>query len=36
MPCEPAEFPPPVKPAEEFVTGITDPEEERIDRKSVV
>ena len=31
MPCEPAEFPPPVKPAEEFVTGITDPEEERIE-----
>jgi electron-transferring-flavoprotein dehydrogenase len=27
----PAEFPPPVKPAEEFVTGITDPEEERIE-----
>jgi electron-transferring-flavoprotein dehydrogenase len=31
MPVEPAEFPPPVKPAEEFVTGITDPEEERIE-----
>jgi electron-transferring-flavoprotein dehydrogenase len=31
MPCEPAEFPPPVKPAEEFITGITDPEEERIE-----
>jgi electron-transferring-flavoprotein dehydrogenase len=28
---EPAEFPPPVKPAEEFITGITDPEEERIE-----
>jgi electron-transferring-flavoprotein dehydrogenase len=28
---EPSEFPPPVKPAEEFVTGITDPEEERIE-----
>jgi electron-transferring-flavoprotein dehydrogenase len=27
----PAEFRPPVKPAEEFVTGITDPEEERIE-----
>jgi electron-transferring-flavoprotein dehydrogenase len=27
----PAEFPPPVRPAEEFVTGITDPEEERIE-----
>ena len=27
----PAEFPPPVKPAEEFITGITDPEEERIE-----
>jgi electron-transferring-flavoprotein dehydrogenase len=27
----PAEFPPPVNPAEEFVTGITDPEEERIE-----
>ncbi len=31
MPVEPAEFPPPVKPAEEFITGITDPEEERIE-----
>jgi electron-transferring-flavoprotein dehydrogenase len=31
MACEPAEFPPPVKPAEEFVTQITDPEEERIE-----
>jgi electron-transferring-flavoprotein dehydrogenase len=28
---EPAEFPPPIKPAEEFITGITDPEEERIE-----
>jgi electron-transferring-flavoprotein dehydrogenase len=28
---EPLEFPPPVKPAEEFITGITDPEEERIE-----
>jgi electron-transferring-flavoprotein dehydrogenase len=28
---EPLEYPPPVKPAEEFVTGITDPEEERIE-----
>ena len=27
----PSEFPPPVKPAEEFVTQITDPEEERIE-----
>src|SRR5918997_5575172 len=27
----PAEFPPPVGPAEEFVTGITDPEDERIE-----
>ncbi len=27
----PSEFPPPVKPAEEFVGPITDPEEERID-----
>src|SRR5918999_6279896 len=27
----PAEFPPPVEPAEEFVTGITDPEDERIE-----
>jgi electron-transferring-flavoprotein dehydrogenase len=31
MSVEPAEFPPPVKPAEEFITGITDPEEERIE-----
>ncbi len=31
MPVEPAEFPPPVRPAEEFITGITDPEEERIE-----
>ncbi|HEY6652524.1 MAG TPA: electron-transfer flavoprotein:ubiquinone oxidoreductase [Solirubrobacterales bacterium] len=31
MAVEPLEYPPPVKPAEEFVTGITDPEEERID-----
>ncbi|MGH2955755.1 MAG: 4Fe-4S dicluster domain-containing protein [Solirubrobacterales bacterium] len=31
MAVTPAEFPPPVKPAEEFVTGITDPEEERIE-----
>jgi electron-transferring-flavoprotein dehydrogenase len=28
---EPAEFPPPVKPAEEFIAPITDPEEERIE-----
>src|SRR3954468_11499259 len=31
MGVEPLEFPPPVKPAEEFVMGITDPEEERIE-----
>jgi len=31
MSVEPADFSPPVKPAEEFVTGITDPEEERIE-----
>jgi electron-transferring-flavoprotein dehydrogenase len=31
MPVEPAEFPPPVKPAEEFITQITDPEEDRIE-----
>jgi electron-transferring-flavoprotein dehydrogenase len=31
MACEPADFPPPINPAEEFVTGITDPEEERIE-----
>jgi electron-transferring-flavoprotein dehydrogenase len=28
---KPAEFPPPVKPAEEFIAPITDPEEERIE-----
>jgi electron-transferring-flavoprotein dehydrogenase len=28
---EPLEYPPPIKPAEEFITGITDPEEERIE-----
>jgi electron-transferring-flavoprotein dehydrogenase len=28
---EPAEFPPPIKPAEEFIAPITDPEEERIE-----
>jgi electron-transferring-flavoprotein dehydrogenase len=28
---EPAEFPPPVKPAAEFIAPITDPEEERIE-----
>ena len=28
---KPSEFPPPVKPAEEFITTITDPEEERIE-----
>ncbi len=28
---KPSEFPPPVKPAEEFITQITDPEEERIE-----
>jgi electron-transferring-flavoprotein dehydrogenase len=28
---EPLEYPPPVKPAEEFITGITDPEDERIE-----
>src|SRR5215216_5396585 len=27
----PVEYPPPVEPAEEFVTGITDPEDERIE-----
>jgi electron-transferring-flavoprotein dehydrogenase len=27
----PADYPPPVEPAEEFVTGITDPEDERIE-----
>ena len=31
MAVEPLAYPPPVKPAEEFVTGITDPEEERIE-----
>src|SRR5207342_383842 len=31
MPVEPAEFPPPVKPAEEFIAPITDPEDERIE-----
>ncbi|HKH23190.1 MAG TPA: electron-transfer flavoprotein:ubiquinone oxidoreductase [Solirubrobacterales bacterium] len=31
MAVEPAEFPPPINPAEEFITGITDPEEERIE-----
>jgi electron-transferring-flavoprotein dehydrogenase len=31
MPVEPAEFPPPVKPAEEFITQITDPDEDRIE-----
>src|SRR6266540_3128148 len=31
MPVAPAEFPPPVRPAEEFVTQPTDPEEERIE-----
>ena len=31
MPVEPAEFPPPVKPAEEFIAPITDPDEERIE-----
>ena len=31
MAVEPAEFPPPVKPAEEFIAPITDPEEERIE-----
>ncbi|HEY6672008.1 MAG TPA: electron-transfer flavoprotein:ubiquinone oxidoreductase [Solirubrobacterales bacterium] len=31
MPVEPLEYPPPVKPAEEFITGITDPEEEQIE-----
>jgi electron-transferring-flavoprotein dehydrogenase len=31
MAVEPAEYPPPVRPAEEFITGITDPEEERIE-----
>jgi electron-transferring-flavoprotein dehydrogenase len=31
MEVEPAEFPPPVKPAEEFIAPITDPEEERLE-----
>ncbi len=31
MAVAPAELPPPVKPAEEFITQITDPEEERIE-----
>ncbi len=31
MAVEPAEFPPPVKPAEEFIAPITDPEEDRIE-----
>ncbi|HSD23196.1 MAG TPA: electron-transfer flavoprotein:ubiquinone oxidoreductase [Solirubrobacterales bacterium] len=31
MAVEPLEYPPPVNPAEEFVTGITDPEDERIE-----
>jgi electron-transferring-flavoprotein dehydrogenase len=31
MQVEPAEFPPPVKPAEEFIAPITDPEDERIE-----
>jgi electron-transferring-flavoprotein dehydrogenase len=31
MAVEPLEYPPPIKPAEEFITGITDPEEERIE-----
>ncbi|HEX3293011.1 MAG TPA: electron-transfer flavoprotein:ubiquinone oxidoreductase [Solirubrobacterales bacterium] len=31
MAVEPLEYPPPVKPAEEFVAGITDPEDERIE-----
>jgi electron-transferring-flavoprotein dehydrogenase len=31
VPVEPLEYPPPVKPAEEFITGITDPEEEQIE-----
>jgi electron-transferring-flavoprotein dehydrogenase len=31
MAVEPAEFPPPVRPAEEFIAPITDPEEERIE-----
>jgi electron-transferring-flavoprotein dehydrogenase len=31
MAVEPAEFPPPIRPAEEFIAPITDPEEERIE-----
>jgi electron-transferring-flavoprotein dehydrogenase len=31
VPVAPEEFPPPVKPAEEFITQPTDPEEERIE-----
>ena len=31
MAVEPAEFPPPIKPAEEFIAPVTDPEEERIE-----
>ena len=31
MAAEPAEFPPPIKPAEEFIAPITDPEEERVE-----
>ena len=31
MAVEPAEFPPPIEPAEEFIAPITDPEEERIE-----
>ncbi len=31
MAVEPAEYPPPVKPAEEFIAPITDPEDERIE-----
>ena len=31
MPHAPAEFPPPVNPAEEFIARVTDPEEERIE-----
>jgi electron-transferring-flavoprotein dehydrogenase len=31
MAVEPAEFPPPIRPAEEFIAPITDPEEERVE-----
>jgi electron-transferring-flavoprotein dehydrogenase len=31
MAVEPAEYPPPIEPAEEFIAPITDPEEERIE-----